>query len=256
MNENLRKYVEICQQRIAAAKAADEAREAAAKAERRESNRLAWLEQLQFVYAILPEDLHYAVAYDVETHPTYSVGYDTRTRSVDLNCVPCVPIGIEMDGYGRHPCFVAHRANKIGWFENEPYISYGTGTSYTDPLMAIAEAYSFGPGNADMDADLRAMQSAIEADPDIAERLESVFAQSLADLPAPAGPLPDRHDLDILRTLSQEIATPEPEPVPNKTTELLAEARRLYLEDDNQGAMAAALIAIAELMADDRPIPF
>lgn len=263
MIENLEKYVELGRQRIAAAKAADEAREAAAQAERRECNRLAWLEHLQPVYAVLPEDLHHAVSYDADVEPIYYNGVGDRTRTANLDCVECAQIEIEIDD--RAPRFTALRANKIAWFEGTPYINHSTGTTYTDPLMAIAEAYALGPENAKMEGNLSEMEQAIAADPDIAERLQSVFAQRLADLPAPEpepAPAPLPPVSSLANTFFQElhaeagVPQPQPEPTPNKTTDLLEQARRLYLDDDNQGAMAAALIAIAELLADDRPLPF
>jgi hypothetical protein len=262
MTENLEKYVELGRQRLAAAKAADEAKAAADKAERREINRLAWMEHLQFVYAVLPEDLHVAVSYDADMEPTYYNGGSYHSRPVSLNCDECAPIQVELDGYGRHPRFVSLRVNTIAWFEGTPYINYSTGAAYEDPLMAIAEAYSLGPAYTEAAENLAAMESAIAADPDLADRLHSVFAQSLSDLPASAPPDPLPPVSSLVKTFFQELheeaiaPEPEPEPTPNKTTELIETAHLMYENGQAQLAMAAALIAIAELLADDRPLPF
>jgi hypothetical protein len=90
---------------------------------------------------------------------------------------------------------------------------------YRDPLMAIAEAASFGATNAKLAAQCEEIRQAIAANPNLERR----YSASVV----PARP-------------------PSRENSPSDMDSLLKDARRFYEEDDHQGVMSAVLLYMAE----------
>lgn len=149
-----KKYVDVGRQRIVDHEQVIKAEEARIEKHRISENRKEWMVNLAMTFRVLPEELHGSVVFDDNANPNYPITSRGGPRHAILKLIPFADIHIQPSRYSDGGTkFIARRASHIEEFENHYYVIYEDGTSYEDPLMAIAEAASFGPDNADMEAD-------------------------------------------------------------------------------------------------------